>query len=194
MRKLVLGILSVLVTGVLIYSWWGASRKPSYDKPEQIEQKIKVVVAEEIIIPDGWSDTYNFTLNNVGTGSVFSLSEFAGKVVIVDFWATWCPPCRQQVPVFNALYEQYQSEGLEIVGVSLDRDGVEGVTKFMEQYEIKYTVVMGNEEIISKYGGISGIPTAFIIDKSGNISKKHVGYESFEVFEGEIKELLSVKS
>lgn len=155
-------------------------------KPKKIETPVSKPAVPTL---EKWNTQYNFTLTNINSGKEFSLSEFAGKVIIVDFWATWCPPCRQQVPVFNALYEKYKSQGLEIVGVSLDRDGAKGVIDFTKKYKMQYTVVMGDADVVSIYGGITGIPTAFILDKKGNLVKKHIGYAEQEVLEEEIKDL-----
>jgi thiol-disulfide isomerase/thioredoxin len=130
-----------------------------------------------------------FTLNDI-KGVKKSLSDFKGKVVILDFWATWCPPCRQEIPHFISLYDEYKGKGLEIIGIALDRGGANVVTAFSEQNKINYTVLLGNEEVSDLYGGIAAIPTTFILDKEGTIRKKYIGYNEKEVFEKDIKELL----
>jgi thiol-disulfide isomerase/thioredoxin len=123
-------------------------------------------------------------------GKPVKSSDFAGKVVILDFWATWCPPCKAEIPGFVELQEKYRDKGLVIVGVSLDEQGPAVVKPFMEQFRVNYPIVMGNEKILQDFGGVTAIPTTFIIDKAGNIVKKHVGFAPKENFEKEITPLL----
>ena len=123
-------------------------------------------------------------------GKAVKMSDFEGKVVILDFWATWCPPCRKEIPGFVELQKQYGDKGLVVIGVSLDEEGPSVVKRFNEQNNVNYPVVMGDEKVVKAFGGVEGIPTTFIIDRKGNIVKKHVGFAAKEVFEKEIKELL----
>ena len=123
-------------------------------------------------------------------GKTVKSSDFAGKVVVLDFWATWCPPCKAEIPGFVELQKQYGDKGLVIVGVSLDEQGPEVVTPFMNQFSINYPVVMGDAKIVQAFGGIRGIPTTFVIDRSGKIVSGHVGFAPKETFEKEIVPLL----
>jgi thiol-disulfide isomerase/thioredoxin len=123
-------------------------------------------------------------------GKPVKSSDFAGKVVILDFWATWCGPCRMEIPGFIELQKQYADKGLVVVGVSLDQDGASVVKSFMEKTGINYPVVLGDEKIVSAFGGVEGIPTTFVIDREGKIIRKHVGYTAKAEFEAEIKPLL----
>ena len=120
----------------------------------------------------------------------FKFSDTKGKVVILDFWATWCPPCRMEVPHFEALYKEYKEKGLVIIGVALDQGGASVVRPFVEHNKVTYPVLIGNAQVVSDYGGIRGIPTTFIIDRQGRITEKIVGYRNKEFFEAIIKELL----
>jgi peroxiredoxin len=131
----------------------------------------------------------DFTLKDLD-GQPFRLSDTKGKVVILDFWATWCPPCRMELPHFESLYREYKDKGLVIIGVSLDRGGAAAVKPFVETNEISYTILIGDQRITALYGGIRGIPTTFVIDRRGHIVEKFVGYRSKEVFESLIKKLL----
>lgn len=123
-------------------------------------------------------------------GKTVKSTDFAGKVVILDFWATWCGPCRTEIPSFVELQNQYAREGLVVVGVSLDDDATAVVKPFMTKMGINYPVVMGDERVVESFGGIEGIPTTFIIDRAGRIAQKHVGYAPKAVFERDIRPLL----
>ena len=128
----------------------------------------------------------DFALEDVN-GNKVSLSDFKGKVIILDFWATWCRPCRIEIPFFVKLYEKYKDEGLVIIGISLDKEGKDVLIPFIKKYGINYPIVLGNTKVERAYGGIRGIPTTFIIDKQGRIRNKHIGVpKNFEeVFENE---------
>jgi peroxiredoxin len=108
-------------------------------------------------------------------GTVVSFDQFKGKVVVLDFWATWCAPCRSEIPGYIALQEKYARAGLVMVGVSLDREGPEVVKKFMTDQKINYQIVLGDEKIAEAFGGVEAIPTTFIIDRQGTIRYRKVG-------------------
>jgi len=132
----------------------------------------------------------SFTLQDL-KGNQISLSDFQGKVVILDFWATWCPPCVIEIPHFIELYEQYKDKGFAMVGISLDRQGVGVVESFVRKYRVNYPILMTDGQVDRVYGGITGIPTTFVIDRAGNIRRKYVGYRNKAVFEADIKALLA---
>lgn len=124
-------------------------------------------------------------------GKQVKLSDFKNKIVIVDFWATWCGPCRESIPDLVELRKTYKNKGLEIIGVSLDDEStVENVKPFIKNLGINYTVVYGNSKIVQDYGNISGIPTLFIIDQKGNIVTSHVGLVPKKQLENEIIKLI----
>jgi peroxiredoxin len=155
----------------------------------EVTKPLPSLSAEHLPAPDDRDPAPEFTLADI-SGKQVKLSDFRGKVVILDFWATWCPPCRMEVPHFISLYNDYKAHGLEIVGVSLDQNGIQAVVPFVEQKGINYVSLIGNAQIARLYGGIRNIPTAFVIDRNGRIASKHVGYKGREAFESDIVPLL----
>ena len=126
------------------------------------------------------------------SGQQLHLSEYRGKLVLLDFWATWCDPCREEIPHFVELQNTYRDRGLQIVGISMD-DGPEPVRDFYQSFKMNYPVVMGNATTGELYGGVLGLPIAFLIGRDGRIYSKHIGATDISVFEGEIATLLRVK-
>lgn len=123
-------------------------------------------------------------------GETVKLSDYQGRVVIVDFWATWCPPCREEIPHFVELQQRFGDRGLTVIGVSVDQGGPQVVRSFAQEQEINYPLVMADARVAGDYGGIRGIPTTFIIDRQGRIVKKYVGYQDMSVFERDVEALL----
>jgi len=123
-------------------------------------------------------------------GKTVHSSDFKGKVVVLDFWATWCPPCRAEIPGVIELQKKYQAQGLAVVGVSVDESGLKTVKALAEKMGINYPVVLTDNKIVDAYGGIDGLPTTFIIDRSGHIVKQHLGFTDKSEVEAEIKPLL----
>jgi len=132
----------------------------------------------------------NFELTTT-VNKKLKLSDYKGKVVIVDFWATWCPPCRRGIPDLVSLKSELKNKGLEIIGISLDQEEtLPNVIPFIKDYKINYPVVYGNMDVVVAYGNIQSIPTSFIIDKEGKIAASYVGLVEKEVYLKQIKKLL----
>jgi thiol-disulfide isomerase/thioredoxin len=125
-------------------------------------------------------------------GKPVTSESLKGKVVIVDFWATWCGPCRAAIPHLMELQKAYKDKGFEVVGVSVDQQGPGVVQSYVTKQQIPYTIAMGNQKIVSDFGGIRGIPTAFIISQDGKIYRKIVGLVPREQYEKDVKTLLGV--
>src|SRR4051812_46596619 len=137
----------------------------------------------------------DFRMPEIFSGKEIKLSGYEGGVVLVDFWATWCGPCRMEIPNFVELQEAYRSKGFSIVGVSLDQQGDEVVKNFATQWKINYAMVHDqNGEIGAAYGGIRSIPTTLLIGKDGTVKELFVGYREKEVFEKAIKKALAEAS
>lgn len=131
----------------------------------------------------------SWTLHDVH-GKTISSADFQGKVVVLDFWATWCGPCLMEIPGYIELQTKYGENGLAMVGVSVDQAEPEVVARFAKQRGINYPIVMADQEIIEAFGGISAIPTTFIIDRHGNIRHHKVGAMPTEQFEAMIRPVL----
>jgi thiol-disulfide isomerase/thioredoxin len=123
------------------------------------------------------------------SGAPLSLANWSGKVIFVNFWATWCPPCREEIPELIALQKQYGSD-LQIVGISEDDDPAANVLKFAKQKGINYPIVMATAELIAAYGGVPALPTTFVIDTQGRVVEKHAGLHPMDSYVREIRALL----
>ena len=129
-----------------------------------------------------------FTLTDT-KGKKISLAEYKGKIVIIDFWATWCPPCRRGIPDLIKIQKEYKNK-VTVIGISLDTDTKKDVVPFMKNMGINYTVVYANAQVVQDYGNVEAIPTSFIIDKEGKIIDQHIGLTPEETYINEINKLL----
>jgi cytochrome c biogenesis protein CcmG/thiol:disulfide interchange protein DsbE len=123
-------------------------------------------------------------------GRTVRLSDYRGKVVVLDFWATWCGPCKIEIPWFVEFQRRHKDQGLEIIGISMDDDGWDAVKPFAQNLGINYRIVLGNDDAAQAYGGIEALPTTFLIDRDGKIAATHVGVTSKSDFQNGIEELL----
>lgn len=137
----------------------------------------------------GPTEATGWTLKNL-EGKPVKLSDFKGKVVLLNFWATWCPPCREEIPDLVSLQKQYASQGLVVLGISMDEGGPARVASFAKKYEINYPIVLGDEKTSAAYGGIQVLPTTFVIDRKGRIVDGLLGGSDRAGFEDKIKPLL----
>jgi peroxiredoxin len=124
------------------------------------------------------------------SGQDIHLSEYRGKVILLDFWATWCEPCKTEIPHFIDMQNRYAGQGLQVIGISMD-DEEKPVRDFQQQFKMNYPVAIGNAKLAESYGGILGLPITFVIDRQGRIYKRHIGQTESSVFEGEVRKLLA---
>ncbi len=136
----------------------------------------------------GGTSASDFTLQDLN-GKNIKLSDYKGKVVLLDFWATWCPPCRASIPSIEKIYKTYKDKGLVVLAVSLDEGGWDSVKSFIAEYGITYTVLKGTEDVAVNYQ-VRTIPMLLVLDKEGRISKRYLGFGSEEDLESDIKAVL----
>ena len=135
----------------------------------------------------------DFTLTD-SNGSKVKLSDYRGKVVLLNFWATWCGPCVVEIPWFQEFEQQFKSRGLEVVGVSMDDDGWSAVKPYIAEHKLNYRILLGDDSVSQLYGGLEALPTTFIIDRDGKIAyPPHVGLAGKNEYASEIESLLDEK-
>jgi len=120
----------------------------------------------------------------------FTVKTLDGKLVLLNFWATWCGPCRASMPHLSEMQKRYEKQGLTVIGLSVDESGPQGVKKFASQLGVNFTLAMANDDVLDAYGPIRSIPTTFFINRKGDIVRRVVGYIDGETMEDYVKEIL----
>ena len=139
---------------------------------------------------DERKDAPNFSLKDED-GKTVQLSDYRGKVVLLNFWATWCGPCKIEIPWFVEFERTHKDEGFAVVGISMDEDGWPAVKPFISDAGINYRILMGNDSIAQLYGGVDSLPTTFIIDREGRIHAKYLGATDVSVIDKAVSDLLA---
>jgi peroxiredoxin len=123
-------------------------------------------------------------------GKTVKLSDYRGKVILLDFWATWCGPCKMEIPWFMEFERKYKDRGFAVLGLSMDDDGWQSVKPFVQELGVNYRIMIADEHTGDLYGGIEALPTAFLIDREGRVATEKVGVSSRRDFQDGIEELL----
>jgi len=140
--------------------------------------------------PDAKPADLTFTIKDL-QGADVALDAYRGKVILLDFWATWCGPCKIEIPGFIELYARYRSEGLQVLGFAVD-DPVPAIEAYASQMKMNYPILVGQgrDDVLEAFGPMPGLPTTFIIDRNGVICTSHTGFTEKETFEETIAALL----
>ena len=177
------GILSVgiVLVSLLLLAGCAAPAPPDGDEAKAASNGEKPKPGEPRVAPP-------FTLARIGGGDEVSLADSDGRIRLVDFWTTWCPPCREEIPMLNELQETYGDRGFDIIAISPEEPGI--LEEFQADHPVVYTSLVGNEDLVHEYGAL-GYPTAFLIDGEGYVVDFFFGPKPRSVLEAKIEELLS---
>jgi thiol-disulfide isomerase/thioredoxin len=167
---LIIGLLALLVACKQPESGSGSGYSPPIGKHMQMVQ---------------------FKLTSLTDNAVLDSRELEGHVLLVTFFATWCPPCIQEIPSFIELQDSYKAKGFSVVAFSVDEGDPAALYKLIEKYGINYPVLLADLDISRGFGGVSGIPVTFLVNRQGEIVKKYLGYVEHDVLEEEIKKMLA---
>ena len=185
-------VAAFLVSAVSLAGFVGCA--PSKDK-EPPKPKVTASVNADAPTPTGPTNALpklgaapKWQLKDIN-GKLVTSEELKGKVVVVDFWATWCGPCRMEIPGYVEMVKKYGKDGFVVVGISLDEGGADVVKPFGQKYGINYPLVMGDEAVQAAFGGIEALPTTFLIDREGQVRHRKIGAEHSAEYE---KKVLSV--
>jgi peroxiredoxin len=125
------------------------------------------------------------------TGSLVRISDYRGKVVLINFWATWCLPCKEEIPWFTEFERKYREQGFSVLGISLDKAGWAVINPYAQKMGLDYRVVLGDARTAYKYGEVESLPATFLVDRQGRVASTHLGLVNRKKVEAEIRELLA---
>ena len=176
MNRRLLWIVAVFLAGAVVYMGTRARKPGSAQAPGANTKSGQPQTA-----PD-------FRLQSID-GQPVTLSSFRGKVVLLDFWATWCTPCRSEIPRFIEWQQKYREKGFVVLGVSMD-DSSKDAANYAREMKITYPVVMGSSDVADSYGGVLGLPVNLLISRDGKILNKYVGATDLNALEKQIADEL----
>lgn len=172
-NPMALVVVALVAAGMLFFGFHMA-RRPGQSAPP--------ILSKSTPAPD-------FTLDTLD-GKSMRLSDLRGKAVLLNFWATWCGPCKIEMPWFVELQKQYGAEGLQVIGVAMDDSGKDDIAKFAKEMGVNYPVLLGKEEVGDEYGGVPALPESFFIGRDGKIVDRIIGLKGRAEIEDAIKEAL----
>jgi peroxiredoxin len=152
--------------------------------------RVVPVAADGFAKPDDRRPAPDFLLTDAA-GNQVKLSDFRGKVVLLNFWATWCRPCSDEIPWFTEMQQSYSERGFSVIGVSMDYDGWSAVMPFIKSKGVNYPVVIGNDNVAREFGGLKSIPLSIVIDRSGRVAALHAGICRRDEYENDINRVLN---
>jgi peroxiredoxin len=173
---------SVIVSAALLLGWIMAGCSSSNRVSVRTEETAVKAETKRNAAAD-------FALKDVD-GKTVRLADYRGKVVLLDFWATWSGPCKIEIPWFIEMQRRLKDRGFAVIGISMDEEGWEVVKPFLARMNVNYRVVIGSDPVAQSYGGIDALPTTFLIDREGRIAATHVGVTSRKDFEDGVQQLL----
>jgi cytochrome c biogenesis protein CcmG, thiol:disulfide interchange protein DsbE len=182
MKKIPLVLAAVLGLAFAGAALWHRSGPSGANRPAA--QDVPAIPADS-----GGRSAPPFTLYDIH-GNRVSSEQFLGKPTVINFFATWCPSCREETPGFVEVYNKYRTRGLELVGISLDTDTKGSLPTYVMSNRIEYRILIGDLFTARAYGGVSSIPTTFFVGKDGEIKNVHVGYIDKKAFEEEVRKIL----
>jgi peroxiredoxin len=174
---LILALVVALVGAFLLYRNWQTGTEAGKAGPGMAAGPPGSRTAPPFSLPDT-------------NGNIYSSAQLAGKPAVINFFATWCPPCKAEVPGFVEVYNKHRSEGFELVGISLDTDTRGNLPGFMMSNKVGYRILFGDLATARAYGGVSSLPTTFFVGKDGEIKNVHIGYMDKDAFDKEVMKLL----
>jgi peroxiredoxin len=180
MKKLPLLLAGILLLAIAAGLYWYRGETPG--PRETAESAVSATGGAGRMAPA-------FSLPDI-SGNILNSSRFMGKPTVINFFATWCPPCREEIPGFVEVYNKYRGAGFELVGISLDHETRAHLPAFLVQNGIEYRILFGDVATAKSYGGVNSIPTTFFVGKDGRIRNVHVGYIDKDTFEREVRKLL----
>jgi peroxiredoxin len=183
---------AVLIAGGLLTVGCSQSKAPVSDQVAFQKAQEEAPDGESVALKplDKRQSAPKFELKDAN-GAKVTIEEYKGKVVLLNFWATWCVPCKAEIPWFQEFDKKYKDQGFAVLGVSLDEEGWKAVKPYVEERKIAYRMVIGTEEVSQLYGGIDSLPTTFMIDKDGKIAAIHTGLVSKATYQKQLESLLT---
>jgi cytochrome c biogenesis protein CcmG/thiol:disulfide interchange protein DsbE len=180
---------TIAAAGALALAWLVVGAEMPWARADRPGRTAAATPGEGCPI-DAPAAAFDFTLKNVENNAV-NLADYKGKVVLLDFWATWCGPCKVEIPGFIELQQKYGADGLQVVGISVD-DTVDKLKPYVAEMKMNYPVLqgLGHDDLMDAFGPMLGIPVSVIISRDGKVCAKHTGLTAKDTFEAQIKALL----